>query len=115
MVFGPGHEEHIPGLEFCTAAYSDEISAAGHHHIDLIARVRLLRISLARSIQLDAQCSMLEQLGEAFALASGKFCKTLSNSDFVDLRRRHGYWTRRAAGSSPALPWRVRVLVPGCC
>src|SRR5437763_14342803 len=78
-----GGEEQIARRERLARVAADELACALRDHIDLIARVRLLRIMPARRVELNLQSAMREQENGALALRRGQALQCLSQSDLA--------------------------------
>ena len=68
-MFHPGgDEQEIVGPKLPTLARANEIAGAADDNVDLIARVRTLRIATARRLKFDGKCPTLEQRDGPFPL-----------------------------------------------
>src|SRR5262249_36808829 len=57
----------------------DELAASFHHDVDLVARVRLLRIASSRRVDLDIQRPVLEKSRPPLPVGARKLRETLSH------------------------------------
>ena len=68
MFYPGGDKQEIVRPKLPTLARANEIAGAADDNVDLIARVRTLRIATARRIQFHGKCSVLKQYDETFWL-----------------------------------------------
>jgi hypothetical protein len=67
-----GHEEEVAGGERVSLLAVDELAAALGDDVSLVARVRLLRVSPARRVNLDREAAALKHFREALAARAGQ-------------------------------------------
>ena len=64
------HEQDVAGVEGMSDRTIHEITASQGDHVDLVSRMRLLRINVTGSVELDRQCSSLEGCDESLTVGS---------------------------------------------
>lgn len=62
------HEQRVARGKFGTFARDDEFARSGNHEINLVSRVRYLRIVIDRRINLDDERPVRKRLGETLAM-----------------------------------------------
>src|SRR5256885_3533282 len=87
------HKQHIAGLKPLPLAGRDKISLTGHHHINLVASMRFLRVLAARCIELHAQRPMLEEFNKSLTLGARQFSESFGDCDGMELRHAHYFLT----------------------
>jgi hypothetical protein len=78
-----GNEENVAGPEALALGTIPEVTGASNHGIHFIPRMGRLGIVPPRSVELDTQSAVLEELDEPLTIGTGKSSQTLTNGELV--------------------------------
>jgi hypothetical protein len=74
-------KQNVRRFESLSSTFTKEFTAALRHDVNLIARVRCLRIVTTRGIQFDNEGTVFEQSDRAFALGTWQAIQPLAQID----------------------------------